>query len=524
MKTNRFSKVMNVLSVAALGTLLSVSPLVNVVNAKSLDSKKESNMGAKTKTPIKHVVVIFGENVSFDHYFGTYPYALNIKGEPSFTPKPNTPKVNNLLTPMEYNHTQPGISKTNLITNNPNSANPVRLDRSQPITDDMDHNYHDEMAAANGGKMDQFVEKTGSGSWPIPNQPAKMVMNYYDGNTVTALWNYAQNFAMSDNSFGTGYGPSTPGALNLISGETHGADLYDKNGQKVTNDITNEYENRTVTGDANPYFDKASTGTTAAMDDTNKNVGTLLNAKGVTWGWFEGGFSDPSAQHKNVAGAAVTDYSPHHEPFQYYKSTANPDHKAPSSIKMIGKTDQANHQYDVKDFWKSVDNGNMPSVSYLKAPMYQDGHAGYSDPLDEQKFIVNTINHLQKTPEWKDTAVIISYDDSDGWYDHVYAPNNGQTVESGKAGYGPRLPLIVVSPYAKSNYVDHTLTDQTSILKFIEDNWQLGRIGGTSLDAKAGTLNGMFDFKKGPHNNKLFLDEKTGEPVKGDNKKGHSRK
>lgn len=512
MKKTKLAKAINVLSAAALGTLLAVSPTVHAQD-RHVKEIKVAN-AEKTKTPIKHVVVIFGENVSFDHYFGTYPYALNIKGEPQFTPKPNTPEVNNLLTPKDYNGTQPGISKTNLLTNNPNSANPVRLDRSQAITDDMDHSYHDEIAATDAGKMDKFVEETGRGSWPIPNQPPSMVMDYYDGNTVTALWNYAQNFAMSDNSFGTSYGPSTPGALNLVSGETHGATLYDKNGEKESADVKNEYENRTVTGDPNPYFDKSSTGATVAMDDTNKNVGDLLNAKDITWGWFQGGFSDPSAKHKNISGADVTDYSPHHQPFQYYKSTANPEHKAPSSSEMIGKSDQANHQYDMKDFWTAVDAGNMPSVSYLKAPMYQDGHAGYSDPIDEQQFIVNTINHLQKTPEWKDTAVVISYDDSDGWYDHVYAPKNGQSIESGKAGYGPRLPLLVISPYAKTNFVDHTLTDQTSILKFIEDNWNLGHIGGTSLDAQAGSIEKMFDFKKGPHNQKLFLDEKTGLPIK----------
>lgn len=511
MKRRNLSKVVNVLSVAALSTILAVSP---IVHAQGQNVKKAETQSQKveTTTPIKHVVVIFGENVSFDHYFGTYPYALNIKGEPQFKAKANTPEVNNLLTPKDYNNTQPNISQTNLITNNPNSANPVRLDRSQAMTDDMDHAYHDEIAATDGGKMDKFVEATGKGSNP------GIVMDYYDGNTVTALWNYAQNFAMSDNSFNTVYGPSTPGALNLVSGETNGSTLYDKNGQKITSDILNEYENQTITGDPNPYFDKASTGVTASMNDSNKNVGNLLNTKGITWGWFQGGFADPTASHKNIGGAAVTDYSPHHEPFQYYKSTANPDHLAPSSAALIGKTDQANHQYDMKNFWTAVDSGNMPSVSYLKAPMYQDGHAGYSDPIDEQQFIVNTINHLEKTPEWKDTAVIISYDDSDGWYDHVYSPSNGQSVDSGKAGYGPRLPLLVVSPYAKTNFVDHTLTDQASILKFIEDNWKLGSIGGASLDAKAGSLNNMFDFKKGPSTQRLFLNETTGEPVNTKNK------
>ncbi|MDP4105427.1 MAG: alkaline phosphatase family protein [Bacillota bacterium] len=511
MDGKKIAKVINVLSAATLGTLLAVTPVINSqanaqVNTKASENVKKADV--QTKTPIKHVVVIFGENVSFDHYFGTYPYALNIKGEPKFTAKENTPVVNNLLTPKDYNGTQTGIEKSNLITSNPNSANPVRLDRSQAMTADMDHSYHDEIAAVDGGKMDKFVETVGRGADP------KIVMNYYDGNTVTALWNYAQNFAMSDNSYGTVYGPSTPGALNLISGETHGATLYDKNGQKATADVLNEYENRTVTGDPNPYYDKSSTGATVAMDDSNKNVGDLLNSKGVSWGWFQGGFADPNHKTSNISGAQVTDYSPHHQPFEYYKSTANPDHKAPSSANMIGKQDQANHQYDMNDFWTAVDKGNMPSVSYLKAPMAQDGHAGYSDPIDEQKFIVDTINKLQKTSEWKDTAVVISYDDSDGWYDHALAPNNGQTVDSGKAGYGPRLPLLVISPYAKSNFVDHGLTDQSSILKFIEDNWNLGRIGGTSLDAKAGSIENMFDFTKGPRTQKLFLDGNTGEPIK----------
>lgn len=506
MGRKNWSKALKVLSVAALSSMFAIAPAAN--------AQENTAQAVKTTTPIKHVVVIFQENVSFDHYFGTYPYALNVKGEPQFTATPGTPQVNNLLTPKN--------EKTNLISHNPNSNNPVRLDRSEAVTDDMDHGYTAEQDAADGGKMDKYVQKTAGTSWPMKNEPASVVMDYYDGNTVTGLWNYAQHFAMSDNSYGTVFGPSTPGALNLVSGNTHGAKSYTDNaihkGQPLSGNVKGEVENGTVVGDPNPYYDKATSpskdGKIAKMLDANKNVGDLLNAKNLTWGWFQGGFADTSAQHKNVAGAEVTDYSPHHEPFQYYTSTANPNHLPPSSAAMIGKTDQANHQYDLKDFWKAVDRGNMPSVSYLKAPMSQDGHAGYSDPLDEQTFIVNTINHLEKSPDWSSTAVIISYDDSDGFYDHVYGPSNGQSVASGRAGYGPRLPLIVISPYAKQNYVDHTLTDQSSILKFIEDNWNLGRIGGGSLDAKAGSINAMFDFSKGPNNPKLFLDPSTGETVR----------
>ncbi len=480
--------------------------------ATAHSSSKANNTGANasmTTTPIKHVVVLFQENVAFDHYFGTYPYALNPKGEPAFKAASNTPTVN-------------GLSSV-LLTKNPNGANPQRLDRSQALTADMDHNYSAEQSAFNGGKMDQFVKYGGKGS--------SVVMDYFDGNTVTAMWNYAQHYTLNDNSFGTGYGPSTPGALNLISGQTHGVSLYTANSTQHGQLADSQLDTRTITEDNDPFYDNASKGTTAAMDDTNKNVGNLLNDKGITWGWFQGGFRNINEQHQNIGGHSVTDYSEHHEPFQYYKSTSNPNHLPPSAASMIGKTDQANHQYDMADFWTAADAGHLPAVSFLKAPMYEDGHAGYSDPIDEQVFLTNTINKLQQLPEWKSTAVIIAYDDSDGWYDHVMAPLvngsndpkldtlNGQgdagTPKLGdykdRAGYGPRLPLLIISPYAKQNFVDNTLTDQTSILKFIEDNWKLGRIGDHSMDEVAGTLLHMFDFNSKVRNTPLFLNPHTGE-------------
>jgi phospholipase C len=185
------------------------------------------------------------------------------------------------------------------------------------------------------------------------------------------------------------------------------------------------------------------------------------------------------------------------------------------------------------DFWNAAQIGNLPEVSFLKAAKYQDGHASYSNPLDEQTFLVNTINNIQKLPQWNSTAIIIAYDDSDGWYDHVMPPivsqssdpkNDKLLGEKGlcgqpsksayqdRCGYGPRAPLLMISPYSKVNFVDHSITDQTSILRFIEDNWNLGRIGDQSFDAKAGSLMNMFDFNDGGQQlaNKLFLGPTTG--------------
>jgi phospholipase C len=502
-------------AVALLGGMATFAPLVNA---------EEEARRSSTATPIKHVVVIFQENVSFDHYFATYPHADNAPGEPVFKAKRRTPTANTLQAA--------GL----LAPNNPNSVQPFRLTRAQANTCDQDHGYTDEQKAFNNGEMNKFVESVGIGGGSSASckdygHGTGIVMGYYDGNTVTALWHYAQHFAMSDNSFGTTFGPSSPGALNLVAGQTHGANPPD---------LPTAFGPDTVAGsvisDPQPFFDDCSTRETVMMG--GRNVGDLLVARNVTWGFFQGGFSPSTpatgstkakcaTSHTGSDGNPKGDYIPHHQPFQYYASTANPKHLPPSAVPLIGHSDQANHQYDLADFWAAVDSGNMPAVSYLKAPGFQDGHAGYSDPLLEQTFLVETINRLQKRPEWKDMAIIVAYDDSDGWYDHVPGPivNGSETADDaaicngqapqlgtyqGRCGYGPRLPLLVISPFAKKNYVDHTLTDQSSILRFIEDNWNLGRIGDHSFDQIAGSLLRMFDFGK-RREITLILDPSTGQ-------------
>ncbi|MEU4523295.1 alkaline phosphatase family protein [Amycolatopsis sp. NPDC024027] len=489
-----------------------------------------------TSTPIKHVVVIFGENISFDHYFGTYPDAANTDGTP-FTAAHGTPKVNGL------DH--------KLLTDNPNAYNPKRLTPQQAMTCDQNHNYGAEQAAFNGGKMDKFVEKTETDKCtgqPILFGEPGLVMDYYDGNTVTGMWNYAQHYALNDNSFNTVFGPSSPGAIDLISGNTHGVQAVDPVTHEPVDDayaVQSPDANGvgTMINDPDPAWDDCSGKNHTSKDNLatmhGRNVGDLLNQRRVTWGWFQGGFRPTGSAngyavcgqtHTNVGGNAVVDYSPHHEPFQYYRSTANPKHLPPSSVRAIGQTDRANHQYDISDFNDALQAGSMPAVSFLKAPEYQDGHAGYSDPLDEQQFVVGEINKIQQSPDWKSTAIVLAYDDSDGWYDHQKSPiingshdaSQDQAVCTAKpttlgtyadrCGYGPRLPLLVVSPFSKVNHVDHTLTDQTSVLKFIEDNWFTGRIGDSSFDTHANSLNGMFDFWW-PKARKVTLDPKTGAVV-----------
>jgi phospholipase C len=556
----------------------------------------------RTATPIKHVVVIFQENVSFDHYFGTYPKALNLAGETPFAASRHTPKVNNLANPLDVNNNFAPLAGIDLLNHNPNSnpnapaapnnsktngagaSNPFRLSPSQALTADQGHNESPEESAYNNGRMDGFPAFVGTSGPPPAGVGTKaLVMGYFDGNTVTAMWNYAQYFALNDNNYTTQFGPSTPGALNLISGQANGfsATLNVLNGtgtllhgtHEAFGDAAHLPSNITEIGDGDPLQDVCSNPGLDQVTMAGRNIGDLLNAKGITWGSFMGGFDLGVVNANGTTGCArqtnptapgtpaftSVDYIPHHAWFQYYASTRNATHARPSSVAAIGHsliphtntTDPANHQYDINDFFSALNAGNLPAVSFLKAAAFEDGHAGYSDPLDEQHFLVRVINALQNSREWRETAVMIVYDDSDGWYDHQMPPivnpsfnpavdtlngpgvcNTSNGFQQGKAvptvplngnfgqpawgrcGYGTRMPLLVVSPFARHNHVDHTLTDQTSVLRFIEDNWLSGqRIQpGGSFDTIAGTLNNMFDFDRredeGPR--KVLLDPSTG--------------
>ncbi len=606
---------------------------------------------AASTTPIKHVVVIFQENVSFDHYFGTYPQAANSDGQP-FKAAKNTPAVDG-LPPATAESLSPALRhKEDLRFSNLNSASPQRLDSSATglqnsaggqLTCDQDHNYSDEQQAFDGGKMDRFVQSVGQAKGTSPFGTAcnpAQVMDYYDGNTVTGLWNYAQHFSMSDNSYGTSFGPSAPGAVNLVAGDTGEVDTEHlanspsiATSTKPNADLTeNGLGGYALTSDAQPYWDDCSTRDAVAMKGTN--IGDELNEKGLSWGWFQGGFrpnqsypealaatghaGQPTSEFKpdefssyyegaehrpahssnqsncstvHPVGIALggtgqwgykDDYIPHHEPFQYYASTANPHHltiptngsgqDTLAGLQSIGHDTQSyvegkpqfntpNHNYDTSDFnqlLEAINKGEMPAsalpnVSFLKAPGWQDGHAAYSDPADEQAFITSVINELERSPDWKSTAVFVSYDDSDGWYDHAYSgvtnpslspadnlTNTSFTVsstgtsgqcgpspqttaplagEQGRCGLGPRLPLLLISPFAKKNAVDHNLSNQASMINFVEYNWGLPGIPGSVDQAEATTdasegvpfdLAGMFQLS-GRKAGKLFLNPATGQ-------------
>jgi phospholipase C len=631
-----------------------VLPLLVVVAAAATAATTEagrSDSGAAPATPIRHLVVIFQENVSFDHYFATYPNAANTDGQ-TFVAAPGTPAVDGLKPATSLSIPSRLRHADDLTAHNPNSSLPQRLDSSPTglpggaggqLTCDQDHNYSDEQQAFDGGRMDQFIQSvgTGGGTSPFgtPCNPATD-MDFYDGNTVTAMWNYAQHFALSDDSYSPTFGPSAPGAINLVSGDTGGVDVaHEVNGPSIATSVKPNADltpdglgGFSLTSDAQPFWDDCSTRDAVGL--TGKNIGDELNAAGLSWGWFQGGerptttfaaaatatghdgqststfipdeFSGafPGKVVPNHAsnqglcdavhpvGVALggtgqfgfkDDYIPHHEPFNYYASTANPHHLTVpaeasgkdtiAGLREIGTDTQSyrdgvpqfdtpNHNYDIGDFDQLVaaitagrlPASALPAVSFLKAPGFEDGHAAYSDPADEQAFVVGEINALMRSPDWSSTAIVVAYDDSDGFYDHVFsgvtnpsasvADNLTDTVkrpatgtsgrcgsesasgplagEQGRCGFGPRQPFLVISPFARQNAVDHNISDLASVPNFIEFNWHLPAISGSFDQALAKKdaservpfdIAGMFDFGK-PAAPAVILDPATGQPVK----------
>ena len=328
------------------------------------------------------------------------------------------------------------------------------------------------------GLMDKFPGDVGTGSGTGPAGNACKPdddLDYYDGNTVTAYLELRPELRHERQLLRHHVRAVHSGRLNVVSGDTGGVGVV--TGGSTSFVVPDGTGGTTDIGDADPFYDDCSSHT-KNISMTGATVGDELNQAGLSWGFFEGGFaptmpySGPStpgytAGPAGQTGAAVCgashpigaamggtgqfgtegDYIQHHEPFQYYANTANPHHLAPASIASVGTDtqtfsggsygvgtpnfDTANHNYDMSTFdtlVADIAHGSepaslLPAVSYLKAPAYEDEHAGYSDPIDGQKFITSEINALEQTPDWSSTAVVIAFDDSDGWYDH--ADNNG---------------------------------------------------------------------------------------------------
>jgi acid phosphatase len=215
-----------------------------------------------------------------------------------------------------------------------------------------------------------------------------------------------------------------------------------------------------------------------------QTIGDTLSAKGISWAWYAGawqaaladGMQAPEAK-RNVIYRNAPDspnFQPHHQPFNYFANFAP------------GTPAREEHLRDGTDFIAGIENGTLPQVAFYKPQGNLNQHAGYADVLAGDAHIAAVIAKIRASKLWPDTAIIVTYDENGGWWDHVAPP------EGDRWGPGVRIPAIVISPYAKRGYVDHTQLDTTSIIKFITRRFDLEPLPGAR--GNMGDLTSAFDF------------------------------
>jgi phospholipase C len=486
----KMRKVRNLaLSVSAL-SMLTAAPLLGTLPtfaAHHHSSPESVKFSAKTASPIKHTIVIFQENRSFDNYFGTYPYA------PGFKPLNGTPKDVRNFKYVAGNVTKDANGNVYNPAQDGTKVYPWHDTGKAAIQEtDVNHGYNPMIDMVDGGKMDKFYQVNhDSGKSTDTNDKGKLAMSYFDYNDIPAYWQYAQHFALADNYFQPVYGPSTPGALYMIAAQSG-------NGSEPASNTNPKGQ---ITGDPNPkngpFGGDNYPGLTYNL--TYTNIGDELSAASQSWAWYQGGWdaakvatnaTKPVADKSTVSPDALK-YSPHHNPFQYFQNYE--DGKYNNNLK------------DYNKFSADIQNGNLPAVSFIKAGYGDDEHPGtgnQSTPSAED-FTVNTINEIMNSKYWKDTAIVVTYDEGGGFYDHV-APSAITPNADALQGNGPRVPMFVISPYAKENFVSHVQYDHSSILKFIETNYHLPSLN--SKDAKSNNMTDMFDFIKPDFTPYMFND------------------
>ena len=418
---------------------------------------------------INHVIVIYQENWSFDSLYGKFPGANGFANagsavqqvDKSGVPYPTLPQ------PIDNNQ-KPPVPDPRF----PASLPVAPFDTAKYVapndkTGDLVHRYYQEQYQIDGGKMDKFI------AW---SDAAGLVMSYYDATTMPE-GKLARQYTMADDFFHAAYGgsflnhfflvcacaPQFPNAPDAIKAQLDANGVMSKDGQ-VTPDGYAINTSYTV----NTPHPKSAAPENLVPNQTMPNIGDRLSEKNIDWAWYAGGWNNA------LAGNPDPLFQFHHQPFAYFQNYAD------------GTAAKAHYLKDEQDFFAGVQSGNLPAVSFIKPLGPDNEHPGYTSLAQGQQHVADIVSAVQKSPLWKDTAIVITYDEHGGRWDHV-APPKGD-----RWGPGSRVPTIVISPFAKKGYVDHTQYDTTSILKTIENRWGLASLG--PRDASVNDLSNAFDF------------------------------
>jgi acid phosphatase len=464
---------------------------------------------------IRTIVVIYAENRSFDNLYGMFPGAngvlKNANGKPAdvnnfkqvdrdgITPLTNLPSVWN-------SSPKSGNNNVSFIKELPNM--PFRIDAQPGIvpdnaTPDLVHRFYNNQMQIHNGQNDMFAAWSDAGG---------LAMGYYDG-SVMQLWKLAQKYTLADNFFSGAFGGSFLNHFWLIAASTptypdapaHLRSNVDKSLVKLT--LAENSPLCATTGKAVYVADQALTpdgyavntlqppyqpsgippaqnGNTQLADLTQnplppqnfKTIGDALSAKGVSWVWYAGAWNEALNNRSIINNKKSSNFQPHHQPFNYFKRF---DPTTPE-----GSLERKLHLKDYSAMQKDIADGTLPAVVFYKPQGNLNQHPGYTDVMSGDAHLAKVIHELQSGRQWRKMAIIVTYDENGGFWDHVAPP------KVDRWGPGTRIPAIIISPYVKAHFVDHTLYDTTSILKFITKRFELEPLPG--MRPQVGDLTNAF--------------------------------
>ena len=474
----------------------------------ALDTAKPVDIGLHK---IEHIIVIYGENRSFDHLYGLFPGANGIQRATAQNTR-QTDRDGSLLPhlPPVWGGVNPEVPQS-ATADLPNA--PFRIDDpaglNQPLsapTRDLVHRFYQNQMQINKGKLDRYAAWSDAGA---------LVMGYYDGSALP-LWKLAREYTLADNTFMAAFGGSflnhfwlvcacTPLYSDVATSPAKGLRaVLEADGVTLTpapnaaasalhappkfvNDGTltpDGYAVNTMQPAYQPSgVPPAAAGDTRFADPSKpttlppqyfKTIGDTLSAKEISWGWYAGSWNESLRDRNAIYNGKIPNFQPHHHPFNYFARFAP------------GKPDRSVHLKDYQDLIDGIERGSLPQVVFYKPQGNLNQHPGYTDVYAGDVHMAEVIGKIQASPLWANSAIILTYDENGGFWDHVPPPAGDRW------GPGTRIPLLVISPFAKRGFVDNTLYDTTSILKFITRRFDLEPLPG--VRAKAGDLTNAFDF------------------------------
>jgi phospholipase C len=412
---------------------------------------------------INHVVVIYLENHSFDNLYGQFAGA---NGLSNATAK-HIIQVDSMGRPYTF---LPPISGTTAFpVNLPNTY--FDIDQYIPndqMTPDVLHRYYQEQLQIDGGKMDKYA---------LYNTSAGLSQGYYKTNLLPLL-SMAERYTLCDNFYHSAFGGSFLNHMWLIASaspvwKNAPASLVavlDAKGNLVTDGAVTPdgFVVNTSYSVNNPHPATAAA-STLVPNQTIPTIGDRLSDKNISWAWYSGGWNDA------LNGNPDPTFQFHHQPFAFFANYAD------------GTKAKKEHLLDETEFITAAKKGTLPSVSFIKPLGINNEHPGYSDVELGESHTVDLINDVLNGPDGKDAVIIVTYDENGGFWDHVAPP-----LIDKKWGPGTRVPAIIISPFAKQGFVDHTQYETVSILSFIEKRWNLNPL--SSRDRDANPLENAFDF------------------------------